>query len=201
MGVEVDGLRLALRGEHQRDNAATAIAAAACVRARLPLPDDAVRLGLATVRWPGRLEVIHTEPLVILDGAHNADGIAALIRELPTVVGSRTVHLLFAVMRDKRWQPMVDMLGPHVASAVVTSVLPPRGEAAHMLAGAFARHCCVRVAPDALTGLGMLLRAAGPDDVVLVAGSLFLIGAVYPHFLGGRGRQQLFDPADAPLNP
>jgi dihydrofolate synthase/folylpolyglutamate synthase len=200
IGLDVDALAIALRGAHQRDNAATAVAAIACLRERLPVSHTAIRAGLAGVRWPGRLEVVQAEPRVILDGAHNADGIAALLRELPAVADARKVHLLFAVMRDKQWQPMVDALGPRVVSAVVTTVLPPRGEAAAVLARAFAPHCPVRTAPDPMTGLERLLHTTPAHDAILVAGSLFLIGAVYPCFLSRRGGQHLFDPSDALLH-
>jgi dihydrofolate synthase/folylpolyglutamate synthase len=201
MGLDVGGLELALRGSYQRENAAAAIAAAVRLRRSFPFEVDAIRCGLAEVRWPGRLEVAHTAPIVVLDGAHNVDGIKALVRELPAVIGGRAVHLLFGVMRDKRWQPMVEAIAPHVASATVTTVLPPRGEVPQVLAQAFAPHCPVRVAAQPLDGLETLLVTAGEDDVVLVTGSLFLVGAVYPYFLRQRGAQDLFSGSVATLQP
>jgi dihydrofolate synthase/folylpolyglutamate synthase len=201
MGLDVGGLEMALRGSYQRENAATAIAAAILLRPRFAFDVDAIRRGLAEVRWPGRLDIVHTTPLVVLDGAHNVDGIAALVRELPAVIGSRAVHLLFGVMRDKRWQPMVEAMAPHVASATVTTVLPPRGETPEVLAEAFAPHCPVRVTAQPLDGLETLLAAASEDDVVLVTGSLFLVGAVYPYFLPSRGAQDLFSGSVDTLQP
>lgn len=191
MGVDIDGLVLPLLGAHQRQNAATALAAAVQVRRRFPLSPAAIRDGLRGVRWPGRLEVVHAEPLVVLDGAHNADGMAALVRELPAIVAGRAVHVLFGVMRDKRWQPMVDALGPVVSTATLTVTFPPRGEAPAILAQAFARHCPVSVALDPVRALDALL-AATRDGAILVTGSLFLIGAVYPYFLRRSGRQSVF---------
>jgi dihydrofolate synthase / folylpolyglutamate synthase len=199
LGWELDDLALPMRGTHQRENAATALAAAACLRGRWPFDDGRVRAALAGVRWPGRLDVVQAHPLVVLDGAHNADGAVTLMRELAGVVGTRRVHLLFAVMRDKRWQPMIDALGPYVASVTLTAVLPPRGETPEVLANAFQRYCPVRVVADPLEGLEVLLQSVGPDAAVLVAGSLFLIGAVYPYFLSRRGEHQLFSPTDAAL--
>ena len=198
-GWEVGDLMLPLRGDYQRENCAAALAAVACLRRRFPIADDAVRHGLRNVRWPGRLEVVNERPLIILDGAHNIDGVAALVRELPSVVGRRRVHLLFAVMRDKRWRPMVEMLGPHVVSATVTTVLPPRGETVEQLAGAFERFCPVHLAAEPQAGLETLVQSVPADDAILVAGSLFLIGAVFPYVLSRRGERQLFDPTDAPL--
>jgi dihydrofolate synthase/folylpolyglutamate synthase len=201
MGVDIRDLRLALRGGYQRENAATAIAAAVRLRRHFTVEEDAIRYGLANVCWPGRLEVVGTAPVVVLDGAHNVDGITALVRELPAVIGGRPIHLLFGVMRDKRWQPMVGAIAPHVASATVTTVLPPRGEAPEVLVPAFAAHCPVRVAAQPLDALETLLAAASANDVVLVTGSLFLVGAVYPYFLRPRGAQDLFSAGVDTLQP
>jgi dihydrofolate synthase/folylpolyglutamate synthase len=154
---------------------------------------------LAAVRWPGRLEIVQAAPLVILDGAHNVDGVATLVRELPSVVGDRTIHLLFGVMRDKNWLPMVEMLGPRVGSATVTTVLPPRGQEEAALAAAFARYCPVRTVVQARDGLVDLLANAADRDAILVTGSLFLVGQVYPHFLHRNGRQSLFGADTAAL--
>jgi dihydrofolate synthase/folylpolyglutamate synthase len=184
MGCELVDLSVPLRGAHQRDNAATAIAAALRLRRQFPFTDAALRRGLADVRWPGRLDVVQACPLVVLDGAHNADGVSAVVRALPEVVGGRKVHLLFGVMRDKLWQPMVEAMGPVVSTATLTTALASRGEAPETLAKAFAPYCPVRIAPQPALALERLLRSTASDDAILVIGSLFLVGAVYPYFLG-----------------
>jgi len=190
--TEITGLRVALRGDHQRENAASAVAAALRLRDVMPVPDAAIRHGLARVHWPGRLQVIGDAPLIVLDGAHNPEGVGTLVRELPGLVGSRPVHLLFGVMRDKRWQPMVDVLGPIAASATVTTVLPPRGETPHALAAAFAPHCPVSVAHTPASGLSTLLQRTGSGDAIVVAGSLFLVGAILAAIRAPHNHSPLF---------
>jgi dihydrofolate synthase/folylpolyglutamate synthase len=192
IGCDLTDLQIALRGGYQGHNAATAIAASIQLRHKFPIHAEAIRQGLQNVRWPGRLEVVQARPLVILDGAHNLDGIAALVQNLPGITGSRDVHLLFGVMRDKTWKPMVEAIAPWVSSATVTTVLPPRGESPKSLAGAFSPYCRTRIAADPLTGLELLLDSVGGDESILVTGSLFLVGAVYPYFLRRRGCQALF---------
>ncbi len=189
MGAAFDQLSIGLRGSYQHDNAATAIAALLRVRGRFPLADAAIRQGLAGVCWPGRLDVVHTKPLVLLDGAHNADGMTALVRELPGIIGQRRMHLLFGVMRDKCWQPMAQAIGPLATSVTVTTVLPPRGAAPTEVAPAFAPYGPVRLAATPLDGLETLLRTTDPADAIVICGSLFLVGAVYPSFFpqGRRG--------------
>jgi dihydrofolate synthase/folylpolyglutamate synthase len=185
-GVDFDGLGwhlhdlpLALRGAHQRDNAGTALATLAAVRDRLPVGENAIRSGLAAVRWPGRLDVVATAPLTILDGAHNVDGVAALARELPGLLDGRPLHLLFAVMGDKDWRPMVDILAPLCTSAVVTEVLPPRGAPAAAVAAAVQPYCPVRIVPDPTQAWQHIAARARPSDAIVAAGSLFLVGALY----------------------
>jgi dihydrofolate synthase/folylpolyglutamate synthase len=179
LGWRVGGLSLSLRGAHQRDNAGAALAALAAVRDTLPVGEDAVRRGLDAVRWPGRLDVVGAAPLTILDGAHNLDGVAALAHELPALVDGRPLHLLFAVMGDKDWRPMVDRLGPLCTTAVVTEVLRPRGAPALALAEAFRAYCPVVVEPDPAQAWQRVTAQAGPDGAVVAAGSLFLVGALY----------------------
>ncbi len=201
LGGELTDLVLPLRGRHQRDNAATAIAAAMQLREHVVIPDGAIRRGISQVRWPGRLDVVQAQPLVVLDGAHNADGVAALVRELPVIVGGRAVHLLFGVMRDKRWQPMVETLAPHIARVSVVPALPPRGEDPEVLAKAFAAHCPVSIASSPLQGLLDLSHSVGEHDAILVAGSLFLVGDVLPYFLSRHGRPSLFNTSSTSLHP
>ncbi|MFN8642215.1 MAG: hypothetical protein U0802_11345 [Candidatus Binatia bacterium] len=89
LDVSLRHVRLALRGAYQRDNAATALAALAAVRHAVPVSEAALRQGLASVRWPGRLEVVAGLPLAVLDGAHNVDGVEQLVAELLHLLGGR----------------------------------------------------------------------------------------------------------------
>jgi folylpolyglutamate synthase/dihydropteroate synthase len=90
-------------------------------------------------------------------------------------------------MGDKDWPVMVDILAPLCASVTVTEVVEQRAVPAPQLAAAFAAHTAVEVEPDPLRALAATRRRAAPDDVVLVTGSLFLVGAVYEsvHSAGG----------------
>ena len=189
-GVVWDGLQLGLPGGFQRDNAGVALTALALGRGRFPCGPEAVRRGLATVVWPGRLACVREHPLVLLDGAHNPEGIAALAAELPALVGGRRVVLLFAVMADKAWREMLGRLVPQVAAAIVTRV-GRRGLAPDVLAAGCAGHVPVEPIEDARAALRAALSRAGPHDVVLVTGSLFLVGEAYAELREGAA---LFEP-------
>jgi dihydrofolate synthase/folylpolyglutamate synthase len=183
LGWRLADLCVGLSGTYQRDNAATALAALATVGRQLRVDETAVRQGLADVRWPGRLEIVGRVPLTILDGAHNPDGAAVLARELPALLGGRRLHLLFAVMGDKDWQPMVDVLAPLCASVVVTEVFRPRGARAAQVAAAFQTPGPVTAEPDVERAWAAVRARAGRHEAILAAGSLFLIGALYAHGL------------------
>jgi dihydrofolate synthase/folylpolyglutamate synthase len=200
-GMEIDNLVVGLRGRHQRENAAVALAAAVTVGSSYSLSPQAMRAGLAQVRWPGRLEVFGQQPLVLLDGAHNEDGIAALCRELPDVVRERPLHLVFSVMRDKAWRPMVDRLAPLVASVVLTTASPRRAAPPEELADVFAKCCPVEIVHEPAAAYARAVQRAGSDGAVLVTGSLFLIGDIYSSVLRRSEEERLFDTAYPALHP
>lgn len=178
-------LRPGLKGAYQIENMATALAALTQLPPTIAVTDQAVRSGLAAVRWPGRFEQVESDPLVILDGAHNLEGTRALVRELAVITRERKVHVLFAVMRDKPWSEMIDQLGPWCTDAVVTEVLQPRGAPASEVAAVWARYCPTSVVADAQAAWAQVRSCAKRGDAVVVTGSLFLIGAIYPLCRGG----------------
>ena len=182
-GLEVDGLRLGLRGRHQRANAATAVALveALCARSDLPPPAaEAVRQGLANPRLAGRQEARRLRGVpVLLDGAHNPAGALTLAESLAEAPRPPRRVWLYAAMNDKDRGPILDALLPHVDAVWCTrGASTPRFEEPDVLADEVrARGGEARVfasVPEAL--------AAVPGDLgeLLVAGSLYLVGDVRP---------------------
>src|SRR5262245_2264267 len=130
-----------LPGTFQRGNLAVALTVLDALHGRFPCAEDAVRRGLSAVWWPGRLAKLREDPLVLVDGAHNPDGMRALCPELGTIAAGRRVVLVFAVMADKRWREMLATVRPFAERIVVTRVgrrgLEP-ASAVEMLAGTVA---------------------------------------------------------------
>jgi dihydrofolate synthase/folylpolyglutamate synthase len=179
---QLHDLQLGLRGQFQYHNAATALAALELVQPVFPTSEAQARRGLQSTRWPGRLEVVSQQPLVVVDGAHNPHAMQTLVAELPTLLQGKRVKLLFAVMRDKDWRTMIPLLAPLVTEAVITRVQQPRAEDPALLQTAFAPFCPVHVIDDARAACRHLLTTTAPEEALLIAGSLFLIGEVYPLF-------------------
>ena len=173
-------LALGLRGRHQRANAAVALATLELVADRYPVSEQARRDGLATVRWPGRLEVMRERPLVIIDGAHNSEGVGALVSELNELRQGRRIKLLFAAMADKEWELMLDALGKAVDEIIFTRVSMERSAAPEALAAKLAAAIPRRTIDDSRLALQTLLDEAEDNDIVVAAGSLYLLGEIRP---------------------
>ena len=173
-------LTLGLRGRHQRANAAVALAALEVVAERFPTGERAVREGLETVNWPGRFEVMRDRPTVILDGAHNGEGVKALIDELVDMARGRRVKLLFAAMADKEWDLMVRALAEIADEIVFTRVNMERSADPEQLAESVHNRIPRRVIADSNTALRTLFNEAQANDILVVAGSLYLLGEIRP---------------------
>jgi dihydrofolate synthase / folylpolyglutamate synthase len=165
---------LGLAGEHQQWNAALALAAVQVLG--LELEPSAKSQALEHTRWPGRFERV--EPELVLDGAHNADSIAALVSTWRQVFGERRAALVFGAVQDKQVDVMLGLLAPVVAHWYLTGFQSPRAlgpEAVQQrllalgLAEAGEMSCHAGVTEALATA-----RAAGHP--VVVCGSLFLVG-------------------------
>jgi dihydrofolate synthase / folylpolyglutamate synthase len=173
-------LDLGLVGRYQRANASVALAALELIRENFPVGENAVREGLRQVRWPGRLEVMLEQPTVILDGAHNPEGVKSLVDELNVMRGGRRIKLLFASMADKEWELMLRALAGAVDEITFTQVATERSADPRMLAEKLNRPIPQRVIANSVAALRTLMREADREDIIVVAGSLYLLGEVRP---------------------
>jgi dihydrofolate synthase/folylpolyglutamate synthase len=173
------GLFPSLRGKHQTGNAALALAAAEqCTTFGFSVSRQAMQTGIASAYWPGRMELIRladgTE--LLLDGAHNPAGSQALAEAL-TEFGNREIILLIGLMEDKDLHGVLQPL-LHLAQKVIT-VTPNQERAVpdHLLATACTTLGTPAQAAGSVTaGLATARTTAKPGDLIVVAGSLFLVG-------------------------
>ena len=187
-GRRLGGLTLGLAGHHQRQNAALALALVdVLAQAGTDIPDAACVAGLREVRWPGRLEVVPGAPLLLLDGAHNPSGVEVLRTVLDTTYAGRRVHLIFGAVREKDVGRMLAGLLPRMASVTLTPLETPRGLPPADYLQAALRLCPrVQVAASPEQALQLAQAGAAPEDVVLAAGSLYLVGALKAHLGAGQ---------------
>jgi dihydrofolate synthase / folylpolyglutamate synthase len=174
-------LSVALRGAHQIRNAGVATAALEVVYDRFPTSELAIRSGLQNVSWPGRIEMILRDPAVIIDGAHNREGIDVLVDELRQLRGGRRLRMLFAVMDDKDWRLMLDTLAGVVDEIVFTRVSQlERSADPVLLQQELAGRLQSQVIPDPRSAVETLVQSAGPNELIVITGSLYLLGEVRP---------------------
>ena len=172
-----EDLFLPLHGRYQLVNLANAVAATEALLGR-KLDEEAVRDALAVATMPGRMEVLGTHPLVMVDGAHNADGVDALAESLDEEYPTTRWQLVLGVMGDKNVEAMVESLEPLLAGIIATAPKSERAVPPPALAERIRDLTDVAVieADDAEIALDMARAEAGPDGAVLVAGSLYLVG-------------------------
>ena len=171
--------KLALLGSFQINNAALTLTAVDALRERgWLIPDQAVRTGFRTVRWPARFEVLSRNPLLILDGGHNPQCARALVNTLDDIFPDQKVIFLTGFMKDKNYQETIDIL--ILKADRFYCVTPPdtRGLSAEDLAA------CLRQAGAAAqaystTADGLNRAKAESDSLpVIVFGSLYLAGDI-----------------------
>ncbi len=170
----------ALPGRFQIQNALTAATSAGLLAERgFPVDDDAIARGIATVRWPGRLEQISVRPDVYLDGTHNPAGARELLRFWSENFSRRRVYLVYGAMRDKAVDEMASLLFSRAEAVVFTMPRQSRAVSAALLSeitGHLAKHSLI--VPDPAEALQRAMELADPDGVVFVTGSLYLVGDI-----------------------
>lgn len=171
------GLRVPLLGDHQRDNAAVATAALLMLReSGFTVSEDAIFRGIASVEWPGRVQLLRESPLVVADAAHNVDSIGRLLETVRREFRFRRLIAVFGASGEKDVAGMAALLGPAAAVVIVTSSGHRRAADVQRLAADFAGHATVVTEPDTRAAFEAALAHAGTDDLVLVTGSVFLAG-------------------------
>jgi dihydrofolate synthase/folylpolyglutamate synthase len=175
-------IRLNLRGRHQIINACTAIHIAGQLRQEwLKLSHEAIVAGLASVDWPGRLELISGRddlPDILLDGAHNPAG-ARVLRDFLDEHCPPQLTLIFGVMSDKALTEIAESLFPAAQTIIATRINNPRSTDPRAIAEAVAgRGWNVITAENAAEALTKARRVTPSDGLICVCGSLYLIGEI-----------------------
>lgn len=169
-----------LIGRHQIFNTLTVLAVCEELRAQgAVLPYETVRDAIADTRFVGRCERLRTDPLCIIDGAHNIDGARALGRVIDEVMADRRVTLVMGMLADKDYRESITLLAGRADRFI--AVTPdsyrslPAAEAAEV-----AKMVCgdVAVVEKPAEGALYALRTAAPDEVIIACGSLYMIGEV-----------------------
>jgi dihydrofolate synthase/folylpolyglutamate synthase len=174
LSARLDDVFVNLKGDHQLANAATALCTAELLSSfGFPVDQKGFCTGLSRVTWPGRLEIVREKPVVILDGAHNVDGIRALASFLKSQFPDRRKVLVFGVMGDKEFEKMLGEILPQVDETIFTAPKNDRALSPESMQK-FAPKAFV--ADDVTWALKKAKSVSTEKDVVIITGSLYLVG-------------------------
>ena len=178
----LDQIQLSLPGHHQKLNAAIANATVEILSPVLPVSRAAVEAGLSGVQWPGRLQVIDRPPVqrILLDGAHNPAGAKALAAALSQMfpyngVAATRVCLIFGALRDKNCGGICEILAP-LAHRILTVPVSSERSAPPQELGQLCRLARPSANVQECASLGEALNLAHSDELVIITGSLYLVG-------------------------
>jgi len=177
----LDDLYIPLRGIYQAWNGATALAAVEILCGKgFRISEAAVRDGLSETVWPGRLEMLQFKPMLVMDGAHNPAAVKNLAEAVPEYFDYRRVILVFGAMADKNITAMLEKILPLADRVIFTRAKLPRAANPHETAVMAVEHfhfdrSRLAVIDEIGPALEKALALAGPDDLVLVTGSLYTV--------------------------
>ena len=159
----------------------TAVLAAEALRSRglRRITGKTIINGIAGVQMPARLEIFQTQPLVLLDGGHNADGIQRLAQAVRRFLSGRRIVAVIGMMADKAYDAAAREIAPLCDKIITTTPSNPRALPAERLARAMEPYCRdVRAVEKPEKAFVQALREARPEDAVLVCGSFYLASDV-----------------------
>ena len=180
-------MRLRLAGDHQIENAKTALAAIAALteRGKLNISRDNIKEGLKNAVNPARLETLHDDPLVVLDGAHNPNGIEALKKAIDRFLGGRKIVCMMGMLADKDIDSALALLDGVFDAIYTVPIDNPRALSSKALAEKCRTHAKeVQSFDSAGNGFdAAYAKAESENAALLICGSLYLAGAVRPYII------------------
>ena len=184
LNAAYEGYVLPLHGAHQAENAATATAASEVFLGRA-LDQDALRQALDGATSPGRLEVVSRHPLVVLDGAHNPEAARALAAALPEAFTWQDLHLVVGVLESKDVEGILGPVEQLTTRAYACANQNPKSLPADRMAAACRAAGIADVGehPTVAEALDAAEAAAGPEDLLLVTGSLYTVADARPRYV------------------
>lgn len=178
--LDMADLELSLLGSYQINNCIAVLEACAVLRKNgVSISDDALRTGLKNACWAGRMEICGRSPLVILDGAHNADGIFQLANSVETYFNNKKVTLILGVLGDKEYEKMAEYILPHANAVILTEPHSERKLDVFSLARSISNHDgMIYTEKEIEDAFEKAVSITPADGIILCCGSLYMIGAM-----------------------
>ncbi|PQD96356.1 bifunctional folylpolyglutamate synthase/dihydrofolate synthase [Pradoshia eiseniae] len=181
------GLRINMLGRHQLSNASLAIQACTLLERKygFMVKEESIRSGLANAKWKGRFEQISTDPVIILDGAHNVSGIKALLQTIEERFGDKNVHFIFAALKDKDYPQMIRAIEKKAASITFTQTAMDRMNEARELYK-MSEHEQKYIEVNWQEAIKRTCGRITGEDVLIITGSLYFLAEARPFIINSR---------------
>ena len=182
---QIQDLKTTMIGSYQVDNAACAVMASQVLASyySFMIEEEHIRDGLIQAYWPGRLEVLSEDPLVLIDGAHNEEGINALASEIKSRFADKKIIILFAALKDKKLDKMIASLEETADQLTFTTFDFPRAASAEDLMEVGRNDGNKRIANDYQDFLSMKINDLTKDEILIVTGSLYFLSEAKPYIM------------------
>ncbi len=178
-----ENLHVPLLGRHQQQNAAMAVTAleVAARHSSLYLDRHAISTGIARTTWPGRMEILSRSPMIVIDGAHNPEG-ARSLRDAMSVLPRKRLVCVYGILGDKSFEEATSYIAPMCDEMILTLPDTPRALDLDRLRQEVGKYTSqIWVEPDFRKAFDLALERTHPEDVLLVCGSLYLVGPLRTH--------------------
>lgn len=171
-------IKAGLSGAHQIENSALIIAACEVLNQKhAQIPVEAIKTGIEKNKWPGRLEIVSKDPLVMLDGAHNLAAVKNLARHLKENFQDRPITLVMGVLDDKPYAAMLKTLLPVCRKLVLTRAKIDRSLPTEKLLPIAEKFVSdITVSDDVGKAVEFTIDTASPETMICIAGSLYVVG-------------------------
>lgn len=179
---QLQNLKTSMIGSYQVDNAACAVMASQVLvnYYSFMIEEGHIREGLLQAYWPGRLEVLSENPLVLIDGAHNEEGINALASEINSRFADKKISILFAALKDKKLDRMIATLEEAADQLTFTTFDFPRAASAEELMDVGSNKGNNNLAVDYQDFLSVKINELNEDEILIVTGSLYFLSEAKP---------------------
>ncbi len=177
-------LKLSLVGEHQIQNAVLAVATATILNSKfLPIKIENIYHGLVDVQWPGRLQTISNSPKVVVDVAHNPDGISVVKKSIRTIFSYDRLIILFGVCKEKNYSAMIKTLAPLADLFIAIKADNERGLSPTTIANIALKYTDqVHKFMTSIEGFNFALQQAKKNDMILCIGSHYIVSEIIAAF-------------------
>ena len=177
-------INIPLLGDYQLENAATAVAALEILASLgFNITAESIAQGLVQVKWPGRFQILHHQPIVLVDGAHNVASTRRLVESVKAYFHFDQIFLIFGVSCDKDIRGIVKELLPLSPQVILTRASHPRAASPSAVASEFASQGIeTKITENISQALSQALSLANKNDLICVTGSLFIVAEALEYF-------------------